>query len=163
MECQPGGFRPCYAWGHLSTTVGNIPLFPWKLRECLAPKIVSHSAWDSTVGNFSEIWRCKNQIKADACRCRSWSWAMVPELFGATFKCQKSHKSQIRGWCQGWCSSWWCLGELDLRWRGELVPLLWENLFVASYKRGVCCCVMFCDTVDGQNPAPPRMMIIPLF
>jgi len=20
-----------------------------------------------------------------------------------------------------------------------------------------------CDTVDGQNPAPPRMMIIPLF
>jgi len=23
--------------------------------------------------------------------------------------------------------------------------------------------LVVCDTVDGQNPAPPRMMIIPLF
>ena len=48
------------------------------------------------------------------------------------------------------------LREEDLREDGTAASLSWA-VGVGLFQ------VFGCGTVDGQNPAPPRMMIIPLF
>ena len=43
------------------------------------------------------------------------------------------------------------------------LPQQWTGGVGSSFKPWVCCHISSGSTIDGWNPAPPRMMIIPLF